>query len=294
MSRYEQVTRSVEPSRGWDRRSVLALAGAAGISAALASPAPPASAAVTLAETASDISTVEQAVAEAQLSAWGGYQNGLIPASSLTAVPSAVAGSGYLRSDAARDYFAMALAFSAAIGRSLDITEGYRDLARQNDYWNRYQAGTGNLAAYPGTSNHGWGISCDFGSGVQTAGTAAKRWMDANGPSYGWSPTGNTFSRPEPWHFDYVREYRPPVAEERGIGVVVLRCSQALPGVGVGFMAVLGVRSLRHLTSGDMVSAIRAVGVPSYDVGASVFLDVLEAFSIPRSALAGGADYWRR
>ena len=289
-----EVTSVPSPERGVDRRSVLALVGAAGLSAGVLAPAGSASAAVTLGETAGDVYTIDQALAEAQQSAWGGHQNGRIPASALTAVLSSVQGSGYLRSDAARDYFSMSLAFSSAIGRPLDITEGYRDYARQQEYWDRYQAGTGNLAAFPGTSNHGWGISCDFGSGVQTAGTPAKRWLDANGPSFGWSPTGNGFSRPEPWHFDYVRPWDGAVAEQRGLGVVVMRCSQTLPAVGAGYIAVAGVRYLRHLTSLDMVNASRVVGVPYYEVSSSTFLNALDALSVPRSAVTGGADYWRR
>ena len=289
-----EISPPSRPQLGLSRRQLLVFAVVAGVSADLVTADRGAQAAVTLGETSERVYTLEQALAEAALSAWGGYQNGRVPASALSPVLSGVPGSGYLRPDAARDYFSMALAFSSAIGRPLDITEGYRDYDRQVDYWNKYQAGTGNLAAYPGTSNHGWGISCDFGSGVQTAGSSAKRWLDANGPSFGWTPTGNTFSRPEPWHFDYVREWTGPVAQERGLGIVLARCSESLPGVGAGFIAAIGIRSLRHLTSANMVTAMRVVGVPYYDLRADSFLGVLDACSIPRSALVGGVDYWRR
>ena len=130
--------------------------------------------------------------------------NGKLATADLMAVPATVAGAGFLRRDAASQYGMLAHAFEKAHGHALVITEGYRTYGRQVEYWNRYQAGTGNLAAYPGTSNHGWGISCDFGSGVASAGSSEKRWMDAHAPAYGWQPTGNTFGRPEPWHFDYV------------------------------------------------------------------------------------------
>jgi hypothetical protein len=131
--------------------------------------------------------------------------NGKLATADLMAVPAAVAGAGFLRRDAGSQFGMLAHAFEQALGHPLVITEGYRTYDRQVEYWNRYQAGTGNLAAYPGTSNHGWGISCDFGSGVATAGSAEKRWMDAHAPAYGWQPTGNSFARPEPWHFDYAR-----------------------------------------------------------------------------------------
>lgn len=287
---------SPRPAGGLDRRRLLAFAGTAAVTGALVQRPSAARAAVTLGETDSGVTTVQEALAEAALSEWGGHQNGRVPASALTPVLTTVQGSGFLRPDAARDYFSLSLAFSSALGRSLDITEGYRDYDRQLDYWNRYQAGTGNLAAYPGTSNHGWGISCDFASGVQNAGSDAKRWMDANAPSYGWSPTGNGFSRPEAWHFDYVRPWRGPIAtdDDRSLDVLVVRCNQALPGVGSGFIAAVGVRFLRHLTSGDQVNAMRTVGVPYYDVGQTAFLNMLDALSVPRSALVGGADHWRR
>jgi hypothetical protein len=296
MDDHAPLQEDPRPVPGLDRRRLLAYAGTAAVATSLALRPSAAQAAVALGETDSTVTTVAEALAEAALSEWGGHQNGRVPASSLTPVLATVQGSGYLRPDAARDYFSLSLAFSSAVGRSLDITEGYRDHDRQVEYWNRYQAGTGNLAAYPGTSNHGWGISCDFASGVQNAGTDAKRWMDANAPSYGWSPTGNTFSRPEAWHFDYVRPWRGPIAtdDDRSLDVLVVRCNQPLPGVGSGFIAAVGVRFMHHLTSGDQVNAMRTVGAPYYDVGQAAFLDMLDALSIPRSALVGGADHWRR
>ncbi|WP_083396088.1 D-alanyl-D-alanine carboxypeptidase family protein [Frigoribacterium sp. MCBA15_019] len=135
-------------------------------------------------------------------------ENGRLATADLMAVPASVSGSGFLRRDAASQYGMLAYAFREALGQPLVITEGYRDYTRQLEYWRKYQAGTGNLAAYPGSSNHGLGISCDFGSGVASFGTAAKRWMDANAPAYGWKPTGNSFSRPEAWHYDYVGDPR--------------------------------------------------------------------------------------
>ena len=38
----------------------------------------------------------------------------------------------------------------------------YRTYAKQVYLWQLYRAGRGNLAAYPGTSNHGWGLAVDF------------------------------------------------------------------------------------------------------------------------------------
>lgn len=141
--------------------------------------------------------------------AWGGHSNGQIPASALSPVPAVVAGSGYLRSDAAAQYNALNAAFRARFGKDLSITEGYRSYARQQYLYDGYinkQPGF-NYAAPPGTSNHGWATACDFGSGVNSYGTAEKAWMDANAPTYGWAPTGNGFPVREAWHFDYTLDY---------------------------------------------------------------------------------------
>lgn len=53
--------------------------------------------------------------------------------------------------------------------RIIFINEGWRTHARQWELWNLYRAGKGNLAAYPGTSNHEYGNAADasfFSSGA--------------------------------------------------------------------------------------------------------------------------------
>jgi len=143
----------------------------------------------------------------ASTAAWGGYSNGQIPTSALAKVPVGV-GQPYLRPDAAAAYNDFSAAFRSKFGKSLSITEAYRDLARQQALWEAYQNGTGNLAAKPGTSVHGWALACDFGSNVNNAGSAEKVWANANGPKFGWQPKGDGFSSPEPWHFEYDGSYQ--------------------------------------------------------------------------------------
>lgn len=283
-----------------DRRGLLLGVGVAGAVAAATALSRPerAAAAVQLGETTAGVDTVAEALAAAALQAWGGQTNGKVPAALMSPVQASVAGSGYLRDDAARQYLSLSLAFRSAVGRSLTITEGYRSYERQVDYWNRYQAGTGNLAAYPGTSNHGWGISCDFGAGVETAGTAAKRWMDANAPSYGWQPTGNGFSRPEPWHFDYSGSWTGPssanaTVKPEDVDTIILRCTGPLSEYPVaGYTVLLGVRTLRHLSNVDMVNSMRVIGTPYYELDWVGFYNVLSALGIPRSAIRAEADYF--
>jgi TP901 family phage tail tape measure protein len=118
-------------------------------------------------------------------------QGGMLPVSGFRPGGGVGALGGYLRADAAR---AWEMAQAASGGR-LSLTEGYRDLAAQQYRWALYQAG-GNLAARPGTSNHGNGLAADIGTGGQS-------WLAKNGPTYGWYPTGLGFRQREPWHFDY-------------------------------------------------------------------------------------------
>jgi len=62
--------------------------------------------------------------------------------------------------------------------------------------WQRYGKGR---AAYPGTSNHGWGMAIDV------EGVDAKKWVKKNGPKYGWvwgeAPN-------EDWHFTFCKSNR--------------------------------------------------------------------------------------
>jgi len=130
---------------------------------------------------------------------WGGYQNGRIPLSALTAVPGTTQ---YLRDDAADAFVAMSTAYAVANGTTIALTDGYRDYATQV----RLYAEKPGLAAKPGTSNHGWGVAVDLGGGVQSFGTAQHEWMRANAERFGfvhpeWAQAGG--SRPEPWHWEY-------------------------------------------------------------------------------------------
>ena len=87
--------------------------------------------------------------------------------------------------------------------RALCVTDSYRDYGAQVDVYQRKPE----LAAIPGTSNHGWGVAVDLCGGAQSFGTATYAWLKANAPRFGWhhpswaEPGG---SKPEPWHWEYV------------------------------------------------------------------------------------------
>ena len=136
------------------------------------------------------------------------YSNGEIPFSALKAVgvSPVLREMQYLTIYAANAYLALDAKFYAAFGFHLDITEGYRSLARQKQLYYAYQNDPKNnpLAAYPGTSNHGWGMAADFGSGAATSGSATSLWLRKYGGAYGYDDTGYRFSKVEPWHYDFV------------------------------------------------------------------------------------------
>ena len=141
--------------------------------------------------------------------------NGKIPTSRLSRLPDAWnrnRRTEHLRADA---YAALsrALAFAAADGvSSYSIYDAYRPYEEQRSiflaryykvrsgaqkYWNgsgwRLRSGQA-VAAVPGTSNHGLGLSVDIHS------TAIQRWLRANGRRFGLIAE----VRSEAWHWSYL------------------------------------------------------------------------------------------
>lgn len=134
--------------------------------------------------------------------AWGGYPNGLIPADALCPLPGAPG--QLLRRDAAAGFVRLNAAYTARFGTGICVTDAYRSYAEQV----RLYAVKPNLAAIPGTSNHGWGLAVDLCGGIQSFSTSQHTWMTGNAARYGWihpswaNPGG---SRPEPWHWEFGR-----------------------------------------------------------------------------------------
>lgn len=155
--------------------------------------------------------------------AWGGYNNGQIPASAMRELRAEPG--DRMRADAA-DYFdALATAFRERFGKGLVVLEAYRTLVTQTNlfearytpvpwpttlrwnskYWVR-KAGQ-SAAAIPGLSNHGWGLAVDLASGVNNFNSNEYKWMLENAPKFGF---GNKQGRAdgEPWHWVF-GEYAP-------------------------------------------------------------------------------------
>ena len=105
-------------------------------------------------------------------------ENGQLPPEELAPIAQ-----GQLRKDAAAAWNAMNVEARVS-GLQLIPTgsmSSYRTLQQQQILWGRYQAGTGSLAAVPGTSNHGWGIAVDCAT------FDMRRMVDRIGERYGWA-----------------------------------------------------------------------------------------------------------
>jgi LAS superfamily LD-carboxypeptidase LdcB len=106
-----------------------------------------------------------------------------------------------LRDDAADSYLRMQ-ADAAEHGIELRSNSGFRTMAEQLELRAAYEAGTGNLAARPGYSNHQSGTANDFAY-CQSFTTPTYLWLKNNAHRYGWRNTGANFSQPEPWHWEF-------------------------------------------------------------------------------------------
>jgi hypothetical protein len=132
--------------------------------------------------------------------AWGGYSNGRIPTTALKHPHTAP--NQLLEPEAADAFDQLSNAYRGKFGRPLGVTDSYRSYALQVIT----KRAKGNLAAEPGTSNHGWGLALDLVVGGYSSADYA--WLRVNAPRYGWD--NPTWARPggskhEPWHWEFAR-----------------------------------------------------------------------------------------
>ncbi len=206
--------------------------------------------------------------AEASNNAWGGYSNGQIPLSALTVVAGV-----YLRADAAAAMSSLLAAYHAQFGTSLGILEGYRNLADQQADWNAYQNGTGNLAATPGQSVHGWALAVDFNNPIHSHTQPQFSWMQANAGTYGWWWAGATFSQIEYWHWEYNGAYTAPTAPSQQEDDVMLIRNSARGD----FFATPGV--VKHSANPNVFNLLAAGGATVITVVDSNIDATLTAFA---------------
>lgn len=92
----------------------------------------------------------------------------------------------------------------------LKVKYSYRTLAKQWEKWANYQAG-GNVAAYPGTSNHGWAVSVDFtGLSLRALG-----WLRVHRGRYGYLADVPG----ESWHHTYQGGFDGPIESEEDMNL---------------------------------------------------------------------------
>lgn len=128
------------------------------------------------------------------------YANGQIPQSALAPITKAVNGEqAYLIKDAAKAFNAMNAESERRYGVTLRVSSArvaYRPLNEQWYFWNLYKSGRGALAAYPGTSNHGWGLAVDLAT------QEMRHIVDAIGEKYGWAKKWSD-APSEWWHIKW-------------------------------------------------------------------------------------------
>lgn len=127
------------------------------------------------------------------------FSNGAIPSEHLCRLPQ---DGQYLRADAAAGFYALNEAYKEEFGDDMCVTDSYRPLGEQQ----RLKREKPNLAATPGTSNHGWGLAVDLCGGINSFGTEQHNWMRANSQRFGWfhpewAQQGG--SLPEAWHWEF-------------------------------------------------------------------------------------------
>lgn len=130
---------------------------------------------------------------------WGGHTNGRIMAVDLVDV----SGRGdWMEPTAAYWWLQMRQACYNATGIWINPAPGssaYRGYDTQVQFYNDYINGHGNVAAYPGTSNHGWGRAIDI-TGYESS-DAVWNWLQAYARNYGYDwATGKASG--ERWHWE--------------------------------------------------------------------------------------------
>jgi hypothetical protein len=121
------------------------------------------------------------------------YPNGQLPASELAPIHQ-----GQLRKDCAAAWNALNVE-ARSLGCELYPTgskSSYRSYAQQVELYNAYLNGTGNLAAVPGTSNHGWGTAVDLAT------YDMRSMVDRIGAKYGYAKSWSD-AQSEWWHIVY-------------------------------------------------------------------------------------------
>ncbi|MFC4592216.1 D-alanyl-D-alanine carboxypeptidase family protein [Sphaerisporangium corydalis] len=132
-----------------------------------------------------------------RVSAVAEYPNGLLPKSVLCPLQQP---GRELRADAAIAFVALSEAYKKQFGKSMCVTDSYRNLGQQQAIFYRRPG----FAAVPGRSNHGLGLAVDLCGGVDVFRSVQFNWLEANSKRFGWIHPDWAYHSPfEPWHWEY-------------------------------------------------------------------------------------------
>ncbi len=151
-------------------------------------------------DTAVEGALVPRPLAECKGRDTRGYPNGMIPAVALCPLWGTRA--QILRADAAAAFNDMSKAYAKVFGSPICVTDSYRSYAGQV----AVTVAKPDLAAQPGSSNHGWGVSSDLCDGIESYDSDTHRWMKLNSMLFGWFLPGwaqQNGPKPEPWHWEF-------------------------------------------------------------------------------------------
>jgi hypothetical protein len=155
-------------------------------------------------------------------------------------LPSSVLGNivgGRLRKDAAKAWNAMNAESQRKYGVTLRPSgprSSYRTYSEQQYFWNLYKSGRGNLAAYPGTSNHGLGLAVDLAT------PQMRNIVDKIGAKYGYQKRWSD-AQSEWWHIKWRAGNYPavkntnvdPVLKYKSAGPSVIKLKKLLYKKGI-------------------------------------------------------------
>lgn len=132
-------------------------------------------------------------------------KNGRIPKEQLEVLGDKWKPNGHnvaMQKDAAKAFRALSQVFYEKFGVHIRITSertAYRDFNQQVDI----KAQEGNLAATPGQSPHGWGLSFDA-SNIGNFSSERQNWIQENAINYGFARSAGLQNKGESWHLDFV------------------------------------------------------------------------------------------
>jgi len=191
------------------------------------------------------------------------------------------------------DFMNMAADFQKAMGAQLTYAEFYRPMQVQNWRWAEHQASaSAPLAAFPGTSNHGWGLAVDLRNGIGDPTSSTFAWMANNATKYGFTNDVNS----EDWHWHHPSATSITKPRDTGTTTASTGGTTVLPtppkgnsdmfvlfNKDTGWYALASTGYIFHLGSADdaaLVAKVTSATDEIHSVTAAQWATLLTAFGI--------------